>query len=104
MLYWTGGLDPLERGDPLVLPASGVSHLIKSIQKAACLQLMCDKHLVPHQPSSMFLFAKPCRITALIRGLPVSPKIYALQIQDQLRTAAVEGPQTRPGLTWGEIA
>lgn len=104
VLYWTGGLDPLEKGDPLVLPASGVSQLTKSIQKAACPQLMRNKHLVPHQPSSMLLFAKPHRMTALIRRLPVSSKIYTLQIQDQLRPTTVEGPQNRLGLTWGKIA
>lgn len=51
-----GGLDPLERGDPLAIPTSGVSQLIESIQKAACLQLMHDRHLVPRQPSPMLLF------------------------------------------------
>ncbi|GAB0208962.1 hypothetical protein GRJ2_003361900 [Grus japonensis] len=104
VVYWAGGLDPLERGDPIAILTPGVSQLTESIQKAACLQLMLDRRLVPRQPSPMLLFANPDRMTPLIKGLPDSLKIYAVQIQDRLRATVAMGPQGRPGLTWGEIA
>ncbi|GAB0209392.1 hypothetical protein GRJ2_003404900 [Grus japonensis] len=65
VVYWAGGLDPLERGDPIAIPTPGVSQLTESIQKAACLQLMHDRCLVPRQPSLMLWLMTP-----LIRGLP----------------------------------
>ena len=101
--YWDGGLDSFERQDPIAIPTPGVSHLTDSVQKAACLQLMHDRHLVPRQPSPM-LFANPDRMNPLIKGLPDSLKIYAVQIQDRLRAIVAGGPQAGPGLTWGEIA
>ncbi|KFO12322.1 hypothetical protein N312_11853, partial [Balearica regulorum gibbericeps] len=103
VVYWARGLDPLERGDPIAIPTPGVSQLTESVQKAACLQLMHDRHLVPHQPAPM-LFANPDRMTPLIKGVRDSLKIYAVQIQDQLRATAAMGPQGGPGLTWGAIA
>ena len=57
--YWAGGLDHLERGDPIAIPTPGVSQFTKSVQKAVCLQLMHDRHLVHRQPSPMLLFANP---------------------------------------------
>ena len=99
--YWARGLDPLERGDPIAIPTPGVSQLTESVQMAACLQLMHDRRLAPRQPSPMLLFANPDRMTPLIRGLPDSLKIDAVQIQDRLRATVAMGPQGRPGLTWG---
>ncbi|KFO11890.1 hypothetical protein N312_11416, partial [Balearica regulorum gibbericeps] len=81
VVYWAGGLDHLERGDPIAIPTSGVSQLTESVQKAAYLQLMHDRHLVPRQPSPMLLFANPDRMTPLIKGLPDSLRVYAVQIQ-----------------------
>ncbi|KFO09750.1 hypothetical protein N312_13619, partial [Balearica regulorum gibbericeps] len=80
VVYLARGLDHLERGDPIAIPTPGVSHLAESVQMVACLQLMHDRCLVPHQTSPM-LFANPDRMTPLIRGLPDSLKIYAVQIQ-----------------------
>ena len=99
--YWAGGLDPLERGESIPTPT--LSQLTESVQKAACLQLIHDSRLVPHQPSPL-LFADPDRMMPLNKGLPDSLKLYATQLQDRLRAASTGGPQAGPGLTWGEIA
>ncbi|KFW61951.1 hypothetical protein AS28_02543, partial [Pygoscelis adeliae] len=105
--YWAGGLDPLERGDPVCIETPTTNHLIESLQKAACLQLMHDRRLVPQQPSPMLLIANPDRMTPLIRGLPDSLKLYAVQLQDRLRDALAPrgGRRARGGpMTWGEVA
>ena len=36
--YWAGGLNPLERGDPLAITGT-IDQLLESVQKAACLQM-----------------------------------------------------------------
>lgn len=43
-------------------------------------------------------------MTPLIRGLPDSLKVYAIQIQDRLRATTAGEPQAGPGLSWGETA
>ncbi|KAK4806487.1 hypothetical protein QYF61_013980 [Mycteria americana] len=85
--YWAGGLDPMERGDLVSIPTPGLDQITKSVQKAACLHLMHDRHLIPHQPSPMLLKANPNRMKPLIKGLPDPLKLYAIQIQDHLRAA-----------------
>ncbi|XP_072723419.1 uncharacterized protein [Ciconia boyciana] len=118
--YWAGGLDPLERGDPVTIPTPGLDQITESVQKAACLQLMHDQHLIPHQPSPMLLKADPNQMKPLIKDLPDPLKLYAIQIQDYLRAVLPVQEcltemltpgrnQTRPTLagfplTWGEIA
>ena len=39
--YWAGGLNPLEREDPLAITGTA-DQLVESVQKAACLQMMYD--------------------------------------------------------------
>ncbi|KAK4810691.1 hypothetical protein QYF61_007491 [Mycteria americana] len=85
--YWAGGLDPMERGDLVTIPTPGLDQITESVQKAACLQLMHDRHLIPHQPSPMLLKANPSRMKPLIKGLPDPLKLHAIQIQDRLRAA-----------------
>ncbi|KAK4825469.1 hypothetical protein QYF61_027624 [Mycteria americana] len=82
-----GGLDPLERGDPVTIPTPGLDQITESVQKAACLQLLHDRHLTPHQPSPMLLKADPSRMKTLVKGLPDPLKLHAIQIQDRLRAA-----------------
>ncbi|KAK4829354.1 LOW QUALITY PROTEIN: hypothetical protein QYF61_003281, partial [Mycteria americana] len=77
--YWAGGLDPLERGDPVTIPTPGLDQITESVQKAACLQLTHDRHLLPHQPSPMLLKADPSQMKPLIKGLPDPLKLYAIQ-------------------------
>ncbi|KAK4817117.1 hypothetical protein QYF61_027980 [Mycteria americana] len=85
--YWAGGLDPMERGDPVTIPTPGLDQITESMQKAACLQLMHGWHLILHQPSPMLLKADPNRMKPLIKGLPDPLKLDAIQIQDRLRAA-----------------
>ncbi|XP_074788809.1 uncharacterized protein LOC141973790 [Athene noctua] len=116
--YWAGGLNPLERGDPLAITGT-VDQLLESVQKAACLQMMYDWELMPNQGSPMMMPVDPERMTPLIRGLPDSLKPTAIQLQGKIQntpngeriTAALEGIVTpdhqRPGKkvwTWGDVA
>ncbi|KAK4819990.1 hypothetical protein QYF61_017369 [Mycteria americana] len=78
--YQAGGLDPMERGDPVTIPTLGLDQITGSVQKAACLQLMHDQHLIPHQPSPMLLKADPNQMKPLIKGLPDPLKLYSIQI------------------------
>lgn len=116
--YWAGGLNPLERGDPLAITGT-VDQLVESVQKAACLQMMYDRELKPNQSSPMMMPVDPERMTPLIRGLPDSLKPIGIQLQGKIQNtpkgertaAALEGIITpdhgRPGRnvwTWGEVA
>lgn len=47
----------IEWGNPIFIPTPGLGQLTESIQKAACLQLMHDRLLIPQQPSPMLLMA-----------------------------------------------
>ncbi|XP_015735124.2 LOW QUALITY PROTEIN: uncharacterized protein LOC107322042 [Coturnix japonica] len=116
--YWAGGLNPLERGDPLAINGT-VDQLVESVQKAACLQMMYDRKLQPHHESPMMMPVDPERMTPLIRGLPESLKPIGIQLQGKIQAmpqgertrAALEGSITSNHLqsghkawTWGEVA
>ncbi|XP_074769749.1 uncharacterized protein LOC141963913 [Athene noctua] len=116
--YWAGGLNPLERGDPLAITGT-VDQLVESVQKAACLQMMYDRELKPNQGSPMMMPVDPERMTPLIRGLPDSLKPIAIQLQGKIQntpngeriTAALEGivtpdhqQQGKKIWTWGDVA
>ncbi|XP_052546075.1 uncharacterized protein LOC128084228 [Tympanuchus pallidicinctus] len=116
--YWAGGLNPLERGDPLAITGT-VDQLVESVRKAACLQMMYDRKLQPHHESPMMMPVDPERMTALIRGLPESLKPIGIQLQGKIE-AMSQGERIRPVLegtvtlnhlqsgnkawTWGEVA
>ncbi|XP_029876242.1 uncharacterized protein LOC115343847 [Aquila chrysaetos chrysaetos] len=116
--YWAGGLNPLERGDPLAITGT-VDQLVESVQKAACLQMMYDRKLEPRQESPMMMLVDPERMTPLIRGLPDSLKPIGIQLQGKIQAmpqgegvgAASGGftpdqhrPPDKKMWTWGEVA
>ncbi|XP_075014577.1 uncharacterized protein LOC142086018 [Calonectris borealis] len=117
--YWAGGLNPLERGDPLAITGI-VDQLVESVHKAACLQMMYDRKLEPRQESPMMMPVDPERMTPLMRGLPDSLKPMGIQLQGKIQAipqgervaAAVEGltpdrhcrSPHRKMWTWGEVA
>ncbi|XP_065592066.1 uncharacterized protein LOC136048350 [Cyrtonyx montezumae] len=116
--YWAGGLNPLERGDPLAITGT-VDQLVENVQKAACLQMMYDRKLQLHHESPMMLPVDPERMTPLIRGLPESLKPIGIQLQGKIQAmpqgertrAMLEGTATSNNLqsgckvwTWGELA
>ncbi|KFW08085.1 hypothetical protein N327_00949, partial [Fulmarus glacialis] len=82
--YWAGGLNPLERGDPLTVTGT-VDQLVESVQKAACLQMMYDRKLEPRQESPMMMPVDPEQMTPLIRGLPDSLKLIGVQLQGEIQ-------------------
>ncbi|XP_069626013.1 uncharacterized protein [Haliaeetus albicilla] len=117
-VYWAGGLNPMERGDPLAI-TSTVDQLVESVQKAACIQTMYDRELKPHQGSPMLLPVDPERMSILIRGLPNSPRPIGIQVRGTILNtpngerimSTLEGRMSpdhrRPGRkvwTWGEVA
>ncbi|XP_074424775.1 uncharacterized protein LOC141735620 [Larus michahellis] len=108
VVYWAGGLDPMERGDPACIETPTINHLTESLQKTACLQLMHGRRLVSRQPSPMLLNANPDRMIPLIRGLPDSLKLCAIQLQNRLQDALAPrgGRQNQQGgaMTWVEVA
>ncbi|XP_050768762.1 uncharacterized protein LOC127027219 [Gymnogyps californianus] len=102
--YWAGGLNPMERGDAFSIETPTAGHILESVQKTACLQLMHDRLLVPQQPSPMQYVADPDRLHPLIRGLPDALKLYAVQLQDRLRAPRPQRRGGPPETTWGEVA
>ncbi|KFO04730.1 hypothetical protein N312_01931, partial [Balearica regulorum gibbericeps] len=82
--YWAGGLNPLERGDPLAITGSA-DQLLESVQKAACLQMMYDRELKPNLSSPMLLPVDPEQMTPLIRGLPNSLKPIGIHLQGKIQ-------------------
>ncbi|KFP73809.1 hypothetical protein N311_05319, partial [Apaloderma vittatum] len=113
--YWAGGLNPLERGDPLAIVGT-MDQLLESVQKAACMQMMHDRQLNPNQESPMLLLVDSERMTPLIRGLPDSLRPIAIQLQRQIQTTTPlersEAASVAQDLrsqrskvwTWGDVA
>ncbi|XP_068856755.1 uncharacterized protein [Aphelocoma coerulescens] len=89
--FWAGGLNPLERGDPLAIIGTP-DQLLESVHKAACLQMIHERKLTPGYESPMQLPVKPELMTPLIRGLPESLKPTAVALQ---KTIAAVGPVER---------
>lgn len=81
--YRAGGLNPLERGDPLTIEET-THQLLENVHEAACLQVMCNCKLVPFQEFPMMLTADAQRMTPLICGLPDSlkPSQYSIARKD----------------------
>ncbi|RMC10275.1 hypothetical protein DUI87_13077 [Hirundo rustica rustica] len=89
--FWAGGINPLERGDPLAI-ATTPDQLLESVQKAACLQMIHEKKLIPGFESPKQLPVKPELMTPLIRGLPEPLKPTAITLQ---KTIMALGPVER---------
>ncbi|XP_074713432.1 uncharacterized protein LOC141938585, partial [Strix uralensis] len=78
--YWAGGLNPLDRGDPLAITGT-IDQLLESVHKAACLQMIHERKLVPGCESPMMLSVNPEIMTPLIRGLPESLRSTGIDLQ-----------------------
>ncbi|KGL97520.1 hypothetical protein N301_13333, partial [Charadrius vociferus] len=78
--YWAGGLNPLDRGDPLAITGTA-DQLLESVHKAACLQMIHERKLIPRCESPMMLLVNPEIMTSLIRGLPESFKPTGISLQ-----------------------
>ncbi|XP_072778752.1 uncharacterized protein [Taeniopygia guttata] len=83
--FWAGGTNPLERGDPIAI-ISTPDQLLESVHKAACLQMIHEKKLIPGFESPMQLPVKPELMTPLIRGLPEILKPTAIALQKTIMT------------------
>ncbi|XP_077645570.1 uncharacterized protein LOC144247806 [Lonchura striata] len=83
--FWDGGTNPLERGDPIAI-ISTLDQLLESVHKAACLQMIHEKKLIPGFESPMQLPVKPELMTPLIRGLPETLKPTAIALQKTIMT------------------
>ncbi|XP_064512561.1 uncharacterized protein LOC135415011 [Pseudopipra pipra] len=103
--YWAGGLDPIERGDPHTIKTPTIGHIVESVQKTACLQLIHTRLLDSQRHSPMELEADPQRFPVLIRGLPDALKTHAKQLQERIMTTPRPGRRgAPPGMTWLEVA
>ncbi|TRZ05787.1 hypothetical protein HGM15179_021319, partial [Zosterops borbonicus] len=115
--FWARGISPLERGDPLAI-VSTPDQLLESVHKAACLQMIHEKRLIPGFESPMQLPVKPEMMIPLIRGLPETLKHTAITLQKTIMAALgpierlnrfIDNPteQTRSTdrvWTWSEVA
>uniref|UniRef100_A0A8C5UD78 Uncharacterized protein n=1 Tax=Malurus cyaneus samueli TaxID=2593467 RepID=A0A8C5UD78_9PASS len=118
--YWAGGLNPLERGDPLAIIGSP-DQLLECVHKAACLQMIHERKLMRGYKSPMQLPVKSEMMTPLICGLPESLKPTAIVLQKTIaamspverldrflrnptdQTGSTD-PDNRKIWTWGEVA
>jgi len=98
--YWVGGLNPLERGDPLAITGT-TDQLLESVEKAACLPMLYDRELKPNLSSPVLLPADPERMTALIRGLPDSLKPTGIQLQGRIQNTPSEERAATALEGWG---
>ncbi|XP_063280806.1 uncharacterized protein LOC134565238 [Prinia subflava] len=78
--FWAGGINALERGDPVAIPSTS-DNILESVQKAARLQMIHERKLIPGYDSPMQLPVKPEIMTPLIRGLPEFLKPTAIALQ-----------------------
>ncbi|KAK4824891.1 hypothetical protein QYF61_021131 [Mycteria americana] len=106
--YWAGGIDPQERGEPLVIKATGSSDLVAAVQKAACIQAIYERDELRKSP--MLAPIDPARLTPLIRGLPDCLKMFVANAQDRIQAACRDAgcdrrlSQCIPIPTWSEFA
>ncbi|XP_068035175.1 uncharacterized protein [Anomalospiza imberbis] len=112
--FWAGGTSPLERGDPIAI-ISTPDQLFESVHKAACLQMIHEKKLIPGFESPMQLPVKPEIMTPLIRELPETTAITLqktimtlspVERLDRFLAAASKcssPASSRKVWTWGEV-
>uniref|UniRef100_A0A663F381 Uncharacterized protein n=1 Tax=Aquila chrysaetos chrysaetos TaxID=223781 RepID=A0A663F381_AQUCH len=84
--YWAGGLNPLDRGDPLAITGT-VDQLLESVHKAACLQMIHERKLVPGCESPMML-----PLESFIKDSPFN------------HSAASSHSKHKRMWTWGDVA
>ncbi|XP_023773864.1 uncharacterized protein LOC111922541, partial [Cyanistes caeruleus] len=90
--YWAGGLNPLERGDPVALTSSP-DQILENIYKASYLQLIHERKLIAGYESPMLLPVKAEIMTPLICGLPESLKPTAILLQTTIDDILVGGDE-----------
>uniref|UniRef100_A0A8C6YPD6 Uncharacterized protein n=1 Tax=Nothoprocta perdicaria TaxID=30464 RepID=A0A8C6YPD6_NOTPE len=79
--YWAGGIDPRERGEPLVIKFRGLSGLSEAMQKAVCIQAMYDRG---HSDVPLMAPVNPVHLRPLIKGLPDTAKIYMQNLKERV--------------------
>ena len=101
--YWAGGVDPKERGEPVIIRVKGLSELAEGVQKAACVQAMDERgqHGIP-----MAAPVDPSHLRPLLRGLPDTLKIHVESLGERIQ-GTIERNRRAPQnpeqvLTWGE--
>lgn len=72
VVYWAGGIDLQDRGDPLVIKTAWFPDLAASVQKAVCIQSMYERDRLRRSP--MLAPIDSARLTHLIQSLPNSLK------------------------------
>ncbi|KAM9591119.1 uncharacterized protein ACIBXB_006056 [Morphnus guianensis] len=80
--YWAGGIDVLERGEPLLIPIKSLNELSTAITKAACIQAMHERSPL-NVPISAIV--DPDVLKPLIKGAPAMLKPYLIAKRDEIR-------------------
>ncbi|KFQ19561.1 hypothetical protein N331_10124, partial [Merops nubicus] len=88
---WAGDLNPLDRGDPPATTGTA-DQLLESAHRAACLQKIHERKLIPRCESQMMLPVNPEIVTPLIKGLPESFKSTGIDLQGSIVS---KGPAER---------
>lgn len=84
-VYWAGGIDPQERGEPLEIRATGYSDTAAAVQKAACIQAIYERDELRKSP--MLAPIDPAQLTPLICSLPDCLKTFVANTEDRIRAA-----------------
>ncbi|XP_051473157.1 uncharacterized protein LOC127383760 [Apus apus] len=95
--FYVGSIDPIVRGEPRVL-GGDLSNLLANVHKAAAIQMIYDRDLIPGQDSPVTLRVKPERLNVLIRGLPLSLRDIVIQIKEKLQNGDMQGYR------WSDLA
>ena len=80
--YWAGGIDALERGEPLLIPIKSLNDLSAAFTKAACIQAMHQR-----KPTDVPLSATvaPAILKVLIKGAPAMLKPFLIAKRDEIQ-------------------
>lgn len=108
-VYWAGGTDPRDRGEPTAIPIRSLSEPLTAIRKAACLQAMNNRDAHGDYPISAPV--DPKAMKPLIRGAPAVLKLHLIAKRDEIRQNiehnAHEGQDGqshfRPLLMWADL-
>lgn len=102
--YWAGGVDPKERGEPVIIWVKGLAELAEGVEKAACVQAMDERG---QDGIPMAAPVDPSHLRPLIRGLPDTLKIPVQSLGERI-PGTIERNRRAPQnpehvLTWGEV-
>lgn len=79
--FWAGGINVLERGEPLLIPSRSINEFSTAFTKAACIQAM-HQHDSTDAPISTPV--TPAMLKLLIKGAPAALKHFLIAKRDEI--------------------